>query len=151
MKVYLIIILSLFIPSQLISQTELSPEEIYQKVNDAVVIVLSYDSNGELRNQGSGVVVSEDSYVLTNYHLMENSIRVKIMHGNLLIEEVEIIGELTSTAVYGSISISIISLIGIAKFRFCPSAFVYVLIPINSPLELTTAPPLLPEDILAVI
>jgi len=93
MKVYLIIILSLFIPSQLISQTELSPEEIYQKVNDAVVIVLSYDSNGELRNQGSGVVVSEDSYVLTNYHLMENSIRVKIMHGNLLIEEVEIIGE----------------------------------------------------------
>lgn len=43
------------------------------------------------------------------------------------------------------------SLIGIAKFRFCPSAIVYVLIPINSPLEFTTAPPLLPGEILAVI
>ena len=89
---YLISIISQFLLSLLVAQTEFSPEEIYEKVNDAVVIVLTYDSNGELVNQGSGIVVSEDSYILTNYHLMEGSMSVKVLHVNLLIDDVEITG-----------------------------------------------------------
>jgi len=82
----------LFFLSELISQTELSPEEIYEKVNDAVVIILVYDSDDILNTQGSGVIINSDGYVLTNYHVLSGSEKVKIMHGDLLIEDIEIVG-----------------------------------------------------------
>jgi tetratricopeptide (TPR) repeat protein len=77
---------------QSLAQQELNPEQIYEKVNDAVVIVLTYDINGELRNQGSGVVISGEGYILTNYHVMENGSSVLVVHGDISISDVEIIG-----------------------------------------------------------
>lgn len=77
---------------QSLTQQELNPEQIYEKVNDAVVIVLAYDTNGKLRNQGSGVVISEEGYILTNYHIMENANSVLVIHGDISISDVEIIG-----------------------------------------------------------
>ena len=40
---------------------------------------------------------------------------------------------------------------GIAKFKFCPSAYCPTETPINSPFTLRTGPPLLPGEIGAVI
>jgi len=76
----------------LFSQQVLTPEQIYEKVNDAVVIVLAYDVNGKLINQGSGVVVDDEGYIITNYHVMKNASKVNIVHSELVFENAELIG-----------------------------------------------------------
>jgi S1-C subfamily serine protease len=90
--IYFILSFISVLPLQNLAQQELNPEQIYEKVNDAVVIVLAYDSDGELRNQGSGVVMSSEGYIFTNYHLMKNASSVMVVHGDMSINEVEIIG-----------------------------------------------------------
>ena len=59
---------------------ELTPEEIYEKVNDAVVVIIAYDFNNEPKNQGSGVVLNEKGYVVTNYHVFAGCERLEIKH-----------------------------------------------------------------------
>lgn len=89
--IYLVIFF-LFITPRINSQQDLSPEQIYEKVNDAVVIILAYDENDRIINQGSGVVISEEGYIITNYHLMEDAVKVTVMHGDLFFKDVELIG-----------------------------------------------------------
>lgn len=88
-----IFILSLFILlcGTLKSQT-LSAEQIYEKVKDAVVLILVYDYADELTAQGSGVVLDDKGYVVTNYHILSGNERLEIMHGEEIIPYVDIIG-----------------------------------------------------------
>jgi len=73
------------------SQT-LSAEQIYEKVKDAVVVILAYDYSDELAAQGSGVILNDKGYVVTNYHVLSGSERLEIMHGDEIIPYVDIIG-----------------------------------------------------------
>jgi len=73
------------------SQT-LSAEQIYEKVKDAVVMIYAYDYSEELAAQGSGVVLNDKGYVVTNYHVLSGSERLEIMHGEEIIPYVDIIG-----------------------------------------------------------
>ena len=84
------IYLFLFCPN-LYSQT-LSAEQIYEKVKDAVVVILAYDYADELAAQGSGVVLNDKGYVVTNYHVLSGNERLEIMHGDEIIPYVDIIG-----------------------------------------------------------
>ena len=70
----------------------LSAEQIYEKVNDAVVVVLSYDYSDNLTSQGSGVVLNDKGYVVTNYHVLSGNERLEIIHGEDVIPYVDIIG-----------------------------------------------------------
>ena len=70
----------------------LSAEQIYEKVNDAVVVVLSYDYSDNLTSQGSGVVLNYKGYVVTNYHVLSGNERLEIIHGEDVIPYVDIIG-----------------------------------------------------------
>jgi hypothetical protein len=88
---YVIIILQLLLP-QSFSQQDLNPEQIYEKVNNAVVIVLAYNEDNKLMNQGSGVVVTDKGIIITNYHVMKNASKVNIMHGDMVIKNVKIVG-----------------------------------------------------------
>ena len=88
--------LSLFLllyiyPSNIYSQT-LSAEKIYEKVKDAVVVILAYDYSDELAAQGSGVVLNDKGYVVTNYHVLSGNKQLEIMHGEEIIPYVDIIG-----------------------------------------------------------
>jgi len=47
----------------------LSAQEIYRRVNPSVVTVIVYQTNGT--SVGTGVIFSEDGYVLTNYHVLD--------------------------------------------------------------------------------
>lgn len=85
------IILIIILPPKNYCQQDLTPEQIYEKVNNAVVIVLAYDSGGNLINQGSGVVIKDDGYIITNYHIMKNASKASVVHGNLF-ENAELIG-----------------------------------------------------------
>ncbi len=73
------------------SQT-LSAEQIYEKVKDAVVVIYAYDYSDELAAQGSGVVLNDKGYVVTNYHVLSGNERIEIMHDEEIVPYVDIIG-----------------------------------------------------------
>ena len=86
-----LLLLSLATAPNLHTQT-LSAEKIYKQVSDAVVVILSYDSNDELSKQGSGVVINDKGYVVTNYHVLAGNDRLEVFHNKELIPYVDIIG-----------------------------------------------------------
>jgi serine protease Do len=55
----------------------LSAEEVYEKVSPSVVGVVVYDSSATLlsdpKGQGSGIIVSQDGYIVTNSHVIFDS------------------------------------------------------------------------------
>lgn len=70
----------------------LTAEQIYKKVSGAVVVVHAYNDNDELAAQGSGVVLNDKGYVVTNYHVLSGNSKLKILHGKEIIPYVDIIG-----------------------------------------------------------
>ena len=70
----------------------LTAEQIYKKVSDAVVVVHAYDENNRLASQGSGVVLNDKGYVVTNYHVLSGNDRLEILHGKQVVPYVDIIG-----------------------------------------------------------
>lgn len=57
--------------------TPLTATEIYKKVLPSIVAVEAF--NGVGYSMGSGVVVSESGYIITNYHVIEGGISLSIM------------------------------------------------------------------------
>jgi len=70
----------------------LSAEKIYEKVSNAVVKIYAYDYNDSLAKQGSGVVLNDKGYVVTNYHVLSGCERLEILHGKEIVPYVDIIG-----------------------------------------------------------
>ena len=46
------------------SSHEPKGEDVYSKINDAVVTIYTYDVNGKILSQGSGVVLNDKGWVL---------------------------------------------------------------------------------------
>jgi Tfp pilus assembly protein PilF len=93
---YFQLIISLFIFSyiclpNIYSQT-LTAEQVYEKVKDAVVVIHAYNSSDELIKQGSGVIIKDKGYVITNYHVLAGCERIEISHNKKSIPFVDIIG-----------------------------------------------------------
>jgi tetratricopeptide (TPR) repeat protein len=82
----------LFIYSPNSYSQSLSAEKIYEKVSNAVVIIHAYDYNDSLTKQGSGVVLNDKGYVVTNYHVLSGCERLEILHGKEIVPYVDIIG-----------------------------------------------------------
>jgi len=70
----------------------LSAEKVYDIVKDAIVVILGYDKSDELISQGSGVVLNDKGYVITNYHILSGCERLEIMHGDNEIPYIDIAG-----------------------------------------------------------
>jgi S1-C subfamily serine protease len=91
---YLLSILPFYCPNSY-SQSAvggLSAEQIYEKVSNTVVVVQAYDFNNKLATQGSGVVINDKGYVVTNYHVLSGNVRLEILHGKKIVPYVDIIG-----------------------------------------------------------
>jgi S1-C subfamily serine protease len=41
---------------------------------------MAYDNNNLLTTQGSGVVINDKGYVVTNYHVLAGNDRIEIIH-----------------------------------------------------------------------
>ena len=52
----------------------LTPQEVYQVVNPAVVMVMA-QLEGGVSSVGTGVIITEDGYLVTNYHVLEGGSR----------------------------------------------------------------------------
>lgn len=98
MKTYFVLfIITLFLFINIIfSQEQISlniqtPQEIYKNCSDAIVVVYSYDANNDLVTLASGVIVSPEGLVFTNYHVIRFADRVEIRHGLKVFTEVKFI------------------------------------------------------------
>ena len=67
-------------------------EQIYKKVNDAVVTVYAYDSYQKILSQGSGVVLNDKGWIVTNYHVYNGSDKMVVRHNGKIVEYTAIIG-----------------------------------------------------------
>ncbi len=96
--------------------TVLTPQQVYQAVNPAVVTVLGYDAQGQ--SVGTGILFSENGFLLTNAHVIEgcSAARVVLASGyafdatmvgydydeDLAVLKIESEGEPFPAAVFGS-------------------------------------------------
>ena len=70
----------------------LSSEEIYTGCKDAIVMIYQYDKSNALLGYGSGVIISSEGLVYTNYHVVEKATRIEIRNANEIFDSVSFIG-----------------------------------------------------------
>ncbi len=73
-----ITLLFLFLPSISFADAE----KIFKENSRAVVVIISYDSEGNPIGHGSGFVVREDGAVVTNYHVISSASDIRIKAGD---------------------------------------------------------------------
>ena len=66
-----------------------SAEQIYSKINNAVVKIYSVDEDGEILKQGSGVVLNDRGWLLTNYHVYEGGSKLIIQFKGSIVPALE--------------------------------------------------------------
>jgi len=91
-SIFLFYCFTYLLPTTILYSQDLSPENIFEKVNNAVVVVLAYDYEGKLAKQGSGVVLNDKGYIVTNYHILAECDKIEIKHYDKVIPYVDIIG-----------------------------------------------------------
>jgi tetratricopeptide (TPR) repeat protein len=70
----------------------LSAREIYEKSQNSIVFINTYDVNGSLLSYGSGVVISEDGLVYTNFHVVDGYTRIVIRNQNIVYTQIAVCG-----------------------------------------------------------
>lgn len=79
------------VPSPPPKPAKLSPGDISAKYSDAVVILESYNDEGQKLGQGSGFILSPRGQVLTNYHVIRGASRMQARMHDQSVHEVEYI------------------------------------------------------------
>ena len=69
---------------------ELTPQEIYNKVSPATVIVLA--QRGEMTSVGTGVIMTEDGYIITNTHVIAGGESAGVVLYGQYLYEAELVG-----------------------------------------------------------
>jgi tetratricopeptide (TPR) repeat protein len=86
----LILIIVLFSQQVIYTQNDLPADQIYDNVNNSVVVVIAYDKKDNMY-QGSGVVISSSGYIATNYHVCSDADKIEIKHFTQQIKNPEIV------------------------------------------------------------
>ena len=63
----------------------LTPNQVFDKVKDAIVVVKTFDSKGKLKGLGSGVIISSGK-IATNYHVVKGGASYKVCRGEQIVE-----------------------------------------------------------------
>jgi hypothetical protein len=83
------IILTIFIPLNLIAQDAIA---VYDKCKESIVSIEATDKYNLFMSQGSGVVISDGSLVVTNFHIYEGYKSLKVITENKVIADITIVG-----------------------------------------------------------
>ncbi|RPI16781.1 MAG: tetratricopeptide repeat protein [Ignavibacteriae bacterium] len=70
----------IYIFSNPVYSQELTAQEIFEKVNDAIVVIVAYDFEGKPMKQGSGVVINDSGIIITNYHVFSKCEKIAVYH-----------------------------------------------------------------------
>lgn len=76
----------------LLNAQDFTPEMLYDKVSKSVVVILTRNEKGETIAQGSGVVISDEGIIVTNYHVFSGGEKITIRQGYNFIDKCIIIG-----------------------------------------------------------
>jgi len=63
----------------------LTPDQVFEKVKDAIVVVKTFDSKGKLKGLGSGVLISSGK-VATNSHVVKGGSSYKVCRGKQIVD-----------------------------------------------------------------
>lgn len=78
--------------SNILLSQELNAEQVYSKINNAVVTIYTFDASGKGVAQGSGVVLNDKGWVVTNYHVFKGANKIIVKQKSRIIEYTNIIG-----------------------------------------------------------
>ena len=78
-------------PAVLYSQ-DISPDKIFAQVDNAIVVVYTYDFNNKLDKQGSGIILNDKGILVTNYHLFAGCERIELKRKDTIIKHEGIVG-----------------------------------------------------------
>ena len=84
----LIAFVSLYLPVHAQAPRALSAQEIFQKANNSMALIVTSDDEGHNLEQGSGFVVSGDGTILTNYHVIRGASRATAKFADGTLSEV---------------------------------------------------------------
>jgi tetratricopeptide (TPR) repeat protein len=82
LKVFLSICI-LLLQNTLCSAGDFNAEKIYKKVSKSVVIIFTTDTYGRQKGQGSGVIISKDGRIVTNFHVIDDAEKIKVRINNV--------------------------------------------------------------------
>ena len=71
-----------------VTTNDLTPDKIYENVDNSVVVIIAYDNLGNVF-QGSGVVI-KDGLIVTNYHVCKDANRIEVKHYTKEIKSVSV-------------------------------------------------------------
>lgn len=79
----MVLMILLVLPNQVLA---IDAKRLFRKVRLSVVLVMSFDANGQPLSIGSGFFVQRGSILVTNYHVIEGaaSVRVKLASGKVV-------------------------------------------------------------------
>jgi len=95
---YIIFLLVIFIDCQNNNKKEnfdskpLNAELIYTIFNEVVVTIYTYDSRQNLIGQGSGVVLKDKDFLVTNFHIFEGADSLIVKHKGKIVQYSMILG-----------------------------------------------------------
>lgn len=88
---FLLILIVAFFPLHSFSQ-DLTAEQVFEKINDAVVVVITYDFEGDKHAQGSGIILNDKGIVVTNYHIFAGCEKIELKRKDEIIKHSGVIG-----------------------------------------------------------
>jgi S1-C subfamily serine protease len=74
----IVLFILIFYPGVLFADAD----RIFRENNKAVVVIVTYDSQGNAIAQGSGFIIRADGAIATNYHVISNAKDIKIKAGS---------------------------------------------------------------------
>ncbi|HEY8689560.1 MAG TPA: trypsin-like peptidase domain-containing protein, partial [Chitinophagaceae bacterium] len=92
LKNLLLYFVLLYIPFNAALAQDLNAEQIYSKINNAVVTIYTFDAKGKILSQGSGVVLNDKGWVVTNYHVFAGAEKIVVKHQEKVVEYTKIVG-----------------------------------------------------------
>lgn len=88
---FLIAVISIIFLQQQFSQELLTPQQIYSERSEAVVMVYTYDANDAMISFASGVFVSTEGVIFTNFHIIEYAFRIEVRKGLTVYNDIKIL------------------------------------------------------------
>jgi tetratricopeptide (TPR) repeat protein len=87
-----IALLLIFVTSGFVKAQTFNAEQIFEAANNTVVTIYAYDNMSKIIAQGSGVVLNDKGWIVTNYHVFHGSDKLLVKHKSKIIDYSEIVG-----------------------------------------------------------
>lgn len=65
------------------NQAEQPAQQIFSNVSPSIVFISASNNSGTSGNQGSGVIISQDGYIITNAHVLTKNVKVTTTDGTI--------------------------------------------------------------------